>query len=111
MRLLLTAVVLVFFVMLAARSFRLAAELFRISVNGGKVELTRGRLPRALFDEICDVVRREHVRNAVISAVKSAGRARLVVEASNSRAVEQPLRNVLGRFSIDQIRTGSMRAR
>lgn len=85
-----------------------ATELFRLSVTHGQVRLERGRLPRPLFDELSDVIRRERLQQAEIRVVLEAGAPRLLLEAE-SRGAEQALRNVLGRFTLTQIRTGRMR--
>jgi hypothetical protein len=88
----------------------LGTELFRVRVRGGEIELLRGRLPPALFDEIADVVRLHRVQSGEIRAVLSGGRPQLVFEHDgSSSAAEQPLRNVLGRFTLRQIRSGRRR--
>jgi hypothetical protein len=68
-------------------------------------------LPPALFDEIADVVRLHGVRVATIGAVLSGGSVRLIFDHDGkSTAAEQPLRNVLGRFTLTQLRSGRRRA-
>jgi hypothetical protein len=105
--LVLLGVVLVVF----ARAVRRGTELFRIRVRDGELELERGRLPPALFHEIADIVRLHRIRNATISAALSGGAARLVLEHDGAAAsAEQPLRNVLGRFTTTQLRSGRRRA-
>jgi hypothetical protein len=103
--LLLLLAALAWLVLAAARG----AELFRIRVSGGRATLERGRLPRALFDEISDVVQRQQLQRGLIRVVVQAGAPRLLLQADSSSS-EQALRNVLGRFSLSQIRTGGMRA-
>lgn len=89
------------------RAALLGNELFRIRARAGEIELARGRLPPELFDEIADVVRLHRVRSGDIRAVLSGGRAKLVFEHDgSSAAAAQPLRNVLGRFTVRQIRSG-----
>ena len=106
--LLLIAVVLLVLV----RAAWLGTELFRVRVEDGQVELERGRLPPALFGEIVDIVRLYGVKRARVSAVLSGGRPRLVLEHDGSGgAAEQPLRNVIGRFTATQLRSGKRRAR
>lgn len=85
-------------------------ELFRIAVRDGQLRLERGRLPPALFDEVSEILRRERVQHAVVRVVLETGRPRLFLDAEAS-AVAQPLRNVLGRFSLAELRSGRMRAR
>jgi hypothetical protein len=105
--LLLLGVVLVVFL----RAVRRGTELFRVRVRDGEMELERGRLPPALFHEVGDIVRLHRIQNAKISAVLSGGAARLVFEHDGAAAgAEQPLRNVLGRFTTTQLRSGGRRA-
>jgi len=97
---------------LFARALRLHTELFRIRAHDGEIALERGRLPPALFDEIADIVRLNRVQNASIRAVLSGGEARVVFEHQGAgAAAEQPLRNVIGRFSVKQLRSGRRRAK
>ena len=97
---------------LFARAVRQRTELFRIQARNAEIELQRGRLPPALFDEIADIVGLHRVRSASIRAVLSGGDARLVFEHDGGAAgAEQPLRNVLGRFSVKQLRSGRRRAK
>jgi hypothetical protein len=94
------------------RAARLGTELFRLRVQDGQVELERGRLPPALLGEIADIVRLHGVKQARIGAVLSGGTPRLVFEHDGvAAAAEQPLRNVLGRFTATQLRSGKRRAR
>jgi hypothetical protein len=98
-------------VLLFARALRRGTELFRIRVHDGEVALERGRLPPALFHEIVDIVRLHRIEQASIRAVLSGGAARLVFEHDGgAAAAEQPLRNVLGRFTTTQLRSGRRRA-
>ena len=98
-------------VVLFARALRRETELFSIRVEGGEVQLRRGRLPPALFGEIADIVRLHRLKTARIAAVLSSGTARLVFEHDGAGAgAEQPLRNVLGRFTTAQLRSGRRRS-
>jgi hypothetical protein len=103
-------VLLVAFLLYALRAFALSRELFRLSARHGELSLERGRLPPALFDELADVAQRQRLHDVVIRAVVEGGKPRLVVEGDAKNA-EQPLRNVLGRFTLQQIRTGRRRSR
>jgi hypothetical protein len=107
---LLGLVLLVAFVLLALRAFSLARELFRLSARHGELSLERGRLPPALFQELADVARRERLHDVVIRAVVEGGKPRLILDG-DAKGAEQPLRNVLGRFTLLQIRTGRRRGR
>jgi hypothetical protein len=101
---------LVLFGLYALRAFTLHNELFRLSAEHGELSLEHGRLPPTLFNELADVARRERLHEVVIRAVVEGGKARLVVEGDGKDA-EQPLRNVLGRFTLQQIRAGRRRSR
>lgn len=94
--------------LLVAAAFR-SNELFRIVVEGGQPRLARGRLPPALFDDLCVVIRRENLQEAVIRVVLQGGEPRLALRA-DANAAAQALRNVLGQFSLVQLRTGRLRA-
>lgn len=85
--------------------------LFVLRARAGKLELVRGRLPQALFDDLDDVARRERLHGVEVRAVVEGGEPRLTIKGSVSPGVEQSLRNVLGRFRLMQIRTGNLRAR
>jgi hypothetical protein len=100
---------LVLFGLYALRAFTLHNELFRLSAEHGELSLEHGRLPPTLFSELADVARRERLHQVVIRAVVEGGRARLIVEGAGKDA-EQPLRNVLGRFTLQQIRAGRRRS-
>jgi hypothetical protein len=106
---LLGLLLLVAFVLYALRAFSLARELFRLSARRGELSLERGRLPQALFEELADVARRERLHDVTIRAVVEGGKPRLIVEG-DGKGAEQPLRNVLGRFNLQQIRSGRRRS-
>ncbi len=98
------------FVLYGWRALSQARELFRLSVRHGELSLERGRLPPVLFQELADVARRERLHEVVIRAVVEGGKPRLLVEG-DAKGAEQPLRNVLGRFTLQQIRAGRRRSR
>ena len=88
---------------------RRANELFALSAREGKLTVTRGRLPPALFSDLEDVVLRERIDNVEIRVVSESGVPRLLTSGAQP-AFEQAARNVLGRFNVSQIRTGRRRA-
>ncbi|HKY36057.1 MAG TPA: DUF3634 family protein [Polyangiaceae bacterium] len=98
------------FALYAWRALSRARELFRLSARHGELSLERGRLPPALLQELADVARRERLHEVVIRAVVEGGKPRLIVDG-DSKGAEQPLRNVLGRFTLLQIRAGRRRSR
>jgi hypothetical protein len=80
-----------------------ANELFFVSVRGGDVLLVRGRLPPPLLDEIGDVIGRAGVARGSVRAVVERGAPRIVARGLEE-GVAQRLRNVLGLYSLRQIR-------
>ena len=96
-----------------AFGLRRANELFTLSARNGTLTVTRGRVPRALFSELAEIAERTRLDDAQICVVSESGVPRLVVKVAGgaaSPAVEQAARNVLGRFSVAQIRAGRLRA-
>ncbi len=89
---------------------RRANELFALSARAGKLTVTRGRLPPALFSELADIAARERLDNVRMRAVSEAGAPRLLFSGATHAAAEQAARNVLGRFNVTQIRAGRRRA-
>ena len=85
---------------------RRATELFCIRVEDGKPRHVRGRMPPALFSDICDVLSASRVQRAVLRAVSEGGKPRLIVDGDLHPDQVQRLRNVLGRFKLAQIRSG-----
>jgi len=110
MWLLLGALLLGVLLLPIVRGLWLATELFRISARNGELTLNRGRLPPALFTELADVARRQKLDLVEIRAVVEGGVPKLLLQGESAKAAEQPLRNVLGRFTLAQIRTGRLRA-
>ena len=92
---------------------RRANELFALSARGGTLTITRGRVPPALFSDLAEIAQRTKLDNAEIRALTESGIPRLLVSGANGAAhsaFEQAARNVLGRFSVAQIRAGRLRA-
>src|SRR5690349_19212769 len=81
-----------------------ANELFLVRVRGGRVRVARGRLPQRLLTEIGEIVGRPPV-DAELRGVNEGGRPRLYAEGSLSPEQKQRLRNVLGEWTVAQIRT------
>jgi hypothetical protein len=96
-----------------AYGLRRANELFALSARAGKLTVLRGRVPPSLFSELAEIVERAQLDDAEIRVVTEAGVPRLFVSGAESvthPAIEQAGRNVLGRFSVAQIRAGRLRA-
>jgi hypothetical protein len=94
-----------------ARGLGLAGELFRVRAQYGALTLERGRLPPKLFAELSDIAVRERLHDVIVRAVVEGGRPRLILQGKTGHSAEQPLRNVLGRFTLAQLRSGSLRAK
>ncbi|HMJ56007.1 MAG TPA: DUF3634 family protein [Polyangiaceae bacterium] len=86
-----------------------ANELFFVRVRDGKVRIVRGRVPARLFDDLADVVQKPAVTHADLRAVNEGGRPRLYAEGELSPEHKQRLRNVIGAFTVQQIRTAPRR--
>src|SRR3954471_3303279 len=91
-------------------ALRRANELFALTARAGKLELLRGRLPPALLSEFADIARREQLDNAEVRVLSESGVPRLLLLGAQAPALEQALRNVLGRYSVSQLRSGRLRA-
>jgi hypothetical protein len=92
-------------------ALRRANELFALTAHAGKLELLRGRLSPALFSEFADIAVRERLDHTQIRVLSESGSPRLLLDGAPNPAVEQALRNVLGRYPVSQIRAGRLRAR
>ena len=88
-----------------------ANELFLVRVRDGSARLVRGRVPPRLFDDLSDVVRKPAVLRADLRAVSEGGKPRLYAEGELSPEHKQRLRNVIGTWTVQQIRTAPRRRR
>ncbi len=111
MWLLLSALLFAVLVLPLARGLWLATELFRLSARHGELTLERGRLPPALFSELSDIAQRQRLHGVEIRVVLAGGVPTLSVSGDSANAAAQPLRNVLGRFTLTQLRSGRLRAK
>ena len=89
---------------------RRANELFVRRARGGKFELLRGRLPHAMLSDLDDIASREKLDGVEVRAFVEGGTPRVQASGPGAVAVEQSLRNVVGRFHLTQIRTAKRRA-
>jgi Protein of unknown function (DUF3634) len=80
-----------------------ANELFFLRIRGGEVAIRRGRVPQRLLDDIADVV--ATVDRATLRGVVEGGRPRLYADGELSPEHKQRLRNVIGTWSVAQIRS------
>lgn len=101
---LVTLVVVVLVVLL-----RGAPELARLEVRRGKLLLTRGRLPARLLGDFADILADPAIESAGLRIVVEDGRPRLLARGLDE-ASQQRLRNVLGSYTVAQIRAGQRTA-
>ena len=80
-----------------------ANELFFLRIRIGHVSIRRGRIPKRLLDDISDVVK--GVDHATLRALNEGGRPRLYVEGNLGPEHKQRLKNLLGTWTVPQIRT------
>jgi hypothetical protein len=87
-----------------------STELFVLTVTRGDARLVRGRLPPRLFHDLCDVLSHPPAAAASIRVVTEGGRPRVVVSRGSLPAGQlQRLRNLVGSYQTQQIRTGKRR--
>ena len=82
-----------------------ANELFVVKIEDGKARLMRGRLPPRLLADVSDVVRAGE--RARLHCVNEGGKPTLYAEGTLSSAEKQRLRNLVGVWSVAQIRSGA----
>ena len=97
----LVAIVVVVLVLL----LRGAPQLARLEVRRGRLLLTRGRLPGRLLGDFEDVLTDPAIESADLRIVVEDGRPRLLARGLDE-ARRQRLRNVLGPYTVAQIRAG-----
>jgi Protein of unknown function (DUF3634) len=81
-----------------------ANELFCLRLGGGDVRIARGRIPQRLLDDIRDVLRETPALKGTLRGVSEDRRVQLYAEAELSDAQRQRLRNVVGQWSVTQVR-------
>jgi hypothetical protein len=80
--------------------------LFTVVIRDGKVSKTRGRIPPRLMAEIRDIVSRAGVTQARFVAVSRDGVPVLRFHGEMDPGLAQQMRNVVGQFSVGEIRSG-----
>jgi hypothetical protein len=81
-----------------------ANELFVLKIEGGSVRLARGRIPKRLLDDLGDVVR--GVAAATLRCVNESGKPTLYAEGDLDPVHRQRVRNLVGTYTVSQIRAG-----
>lgn len=92
-----------------AVSLSRANELFVLDVKGGGVSVRRGRLPQKLLDDIGDVLR--DVSRATLRCTSEDGKPRLRAKGAIGPDQAQRLRNLVGTWSVAQMRAAPRRRR
>lgn len=94
-------------IVLAVRASR---RLLVLRVRDGRIASARGRAPGELLHDFDDVFRRAGVSCDVALVVREG---RVVVDASGpgAESITQQLRNVVGRFPVQRLRTAPPVAR
>jgi len=91
------------------RALLRANELFVVRFRGGRARLVRGRIPSRLLADLTDVVRASAIDDAEIRAVSESKRPAIRTRGAFSAADAQRLRNVVGLWTVAQIRAGGGR--
>jgi hypothetical protein len=81
-----------------------AKEHFCLRFGGGRIRIARGRLPQRLLDDLSDVLRATPAVEGTLRGVSEGGRVRLYADADLSDAQRQRLRNVVGQWSVTEVR-------
>jgi hypothetical protein len=84
-------------------------ELAKLEVQRGSVRLVRGRLPVRLFHDFEDILAKPAIEQAEVRLVVENGQPR-VLASGLDEARQQQLRNVLGSYTVAQLRAGQRRA-
>jgi hypothetical protein len=101
--------VLTVLVVAAVLLLRGPPELAKLEVRGGNVRLTRGRLPGRLVDDFDDILKNHALESGVLRIVVEDARPRLLARGLGP-VPQQQLRNVLGPYSVAQLRAGQRTA-
>ena len=87
-----------------------STELFVVVVQKGKPRLLRGHAPSRLVDDVMDVLSRAKLSNrATIRCVVHNAHPRIETDDAVPAGTLQQLRNVVGHYSVAQIRSGKRR--
>jgi hypothetical protein len=85
---------------------RQALFLFELVVESGRIVSSRGRIPPRLLADVADVVERTGLARGRIRCLVRSGRPVLTFEGEIAEGAGQMLRNVVGQFTVHEIRGG-----
>jgi hypothetical protein len=86
-----------------------ANELFVVRIHEGHARLVRGRIPPRLLDDLGDVVR--GVPSGRLHCLSESGKPALYTVGEFDAAERQRLRNLVGTWTVAQIRSGARKRR
>jgi Protein of unknown function (DUF3634) len=81
-----------------------ANELFYLRLRGGRIRIARGRVPQRLLDDMADILRDPAPAGGTLRGVSEDGRVQLYEDAGLTDAQKQQLRNVVGGWTVAQVR-------
>lgn len=84
-----------------------ANELFVMKIHEGQALLVRGRIPPRLLTDIGDVVR--GVATARLRCISESGKPAVYSDGVLGPVEMQRLRNLIGTWTVAQIRSGALR--
>lgn len=84
--------------------FRRVNELCVLRAHDRKVRIVRGRIPKRLLDDIADVMARSRASGIELRVVSEGGMPQLITKGALSPELAQRLRNVLGHWTVSQLR-------
>lgn len=89
---------------------RNASRLFVVRVDRGRLVHLRGRAPKGLLRDIADVVRQRPIDRASIDVRVQDGLAAVRVDGDVTEGEKQRLRNVVGTWPVQKIRSAPYRS-
>ncbi len=88
-------------------SARAAVTIAVLRIEGGSVEVTRGRLPPRVLADLRDVAARPRIDSATVRIVRDRGHARVEIRGPVDPRHVQRLRNVVGNVPVARLIGGS----
>ncbi|HSC86476.1 MAG TPA: DUF3634 family protein [Polyangiaceae bacterium] len=95
--------------LLLAWGFRRSARLFVVELKDGRIGSAKGHLPPRLLSELEDVLVRARLSEVRLEGLPRGGAPTFVSRPALPPGVQQQLRNVLGQFTLTQIRSAPPR--
>lgn len=86
-----------------------ANELFLLRIHGGKVRLSRGRIPQALLNDLAEIVADPPLEEGSLRGVVEDRRVRIYPEGELSDGQRQRIRNVIAAWPPAKVRNAPKR--